>query len=146
VFPNAKYINLIRDGRDVVSSYLKMGRYTSIEDASRRWIQSIRLARKFGKNKEKQYLEVRYENLVSNPSKEVKKMCNFLNINYFNDILNPDERSKLKDVKTHSHYSNVKKPITTKSIGKYKKNLSDSQIKKVEKLLHNELVKLGYET
>ena len=34
-------IHIIRDGRDVASSYLKMGRYDTILDAANRWIKSV---------------------------------------------------------------------------------------------------------
>jgi len=146
VFKNAKYIHMIRDGRDVVSSYLKMGQYKTVEEASERWKKSIRLARKFGKNKSKnEYIEIRYEKLVSNPSNEIKKICEFLNVDFHKDMLEHQKiASELEDVKQIPHYSNVKNPINTDSIGKWKRNLSDEQRIKVEELLNDKLKELNY--
>jgi hypothetical protein len=144
IFKNANYIHLIRDGRDVVSSLLKMGRFKTVEEAALRWKKSIKYARRFGKQKMKNYIEIRYEDLVSNPKFEVEKICNFLNINFDENMLNHKERAELKDVKTHKHYSNVKKPINTRSIGKYKRNLSELQKNKVEKIIQDDLIKLNY--
>lgn len=146
LFDNAKYINLIRDGRDVVSSYLKMGRYASVEEAAYRWKRSIELARKFGKNKSKnEYIEIRYEKLVSNPSNEIKKICEFLNVGFHKDMIEHQKiANELSDVKQMPHYSNVKNPINTDSIGKWKRNLSDEQRIKVEELLNDKLKELNY--
>ena len=48
VFPRSKFIHIIRDGRDVASSYLKMERYDTILEAANRWINSIESAQSFG--------------------------------------------------------------------------------------------------
>jgi uncharacterized protein YajQ (UPF0234 family) len=143
IFKEAKYIHIIRDGRDVVSSYLKMGRYNTVEEAAERWKKSIRFAKRLAERKSNNYKEVRYEELVSKTEEEVKKICNFLDIKFIKDMINT-KRFNLKDTISYKHHRNLSKPISTSSIGKYKRNLSSSQIKKVEKLLNHDLTRLGY--
>ena len=88
MFPNAKYIHLIRDGRDVVSSYLKMGRYNNIQEAADRWSKSIKKSQELSKRtNQDQYYELYYEEMVSNPKEEIKKLCSFLNIEFDENIL-----------------------------------------------------------
>ena len=47
VFPDAQFIHIIRDGCDVVYSMIECGRYSKIEDAANRWMNSIKYARSF---------------------------------------------------------------------------------------------------
>lgn len=117
--PNSKYIHVIRDGRDVVSSYLKAGIYDSVEKASSRWWQSIEQARLFGKNSESsKYIEVRYENLVSNPLEELQRVSSFLNIHFEKEMLDFFKiYDKLGDT-VLAHHNNVQNPVNPNSIGK----------------------------
>ncbi len=145
IFSNAKYIHIIRDGRDVVSSYLKMGRYKTVEEAAHRWKKSIELCEEFKKNKsENEYIEIRYEKLVTEPDHEIKCICNFLNIDF--DISMLDIKKivcKLGDVDVKQH-ENIKNPINANSIGKWEKNLTDKEKIKVKELLNDTLSELNY--
>lgn len=145
LYPNAKYIHIIRDGRDVVSSYLKMGRYNNTEDACRRWNKSIELGRKFGVDKGNNYYEIRYEEFVTSPKEEIKKVCNFLNIKHENGITNHKENNDiLGDVNKLEHHNNLSRPINNDSIGKYERNLDKNEIKKIVSLIKDNLVELNY--
>lgn len=145
IFRNAKYIHIIRDGRDVVSSYLKMGRYTSVEEACWRWNKTIDLATAFGKSKSQSgFMEIRYEKFVTDTENEIRRVCEFLCLEFEKNMLNT-----LKVVKqlgdTHlPHFSNVQKEINRESIGKWRENLSEPQKEIVEKLLSPNLKRLGY--
>ncbi len=146
LYKDAKVINMVRDGRDVVSSYLKMGRYKTVEEACLRWDKSIEMVDKFGNYKpEEEYIDIKYENLVSSPQKEVKKICEFLSIEYEVEMIKScQEVEKLGDVTDKDHHRNVLGKINTDSIGKWEKNLSEKQKEKTNKLLENNLKKLGY--
>jgi len=62
------------------------------------------------------YYELRYEELVYNPSKEVKKLCEFLDIPYNERLLRPDDEKKL-EVDSWNHSPN--QGIDSSSVGKY---------------------------
>lgn len=146
LYPNAKYVHIIRDGRDVVSSYLKMGRYAKVEDACRRWNRSIDLAKRFGTGKNKnQYHEIRYEKFVTSSKKEIIKICNFLNLEYENGMTNHREKlDVLGDANKLKHHNNLSRPINDNSIGKWKKNLNPKQKEKTNSLLSGNLTLLNY--
>ncbi|MBM7556928.1 sulfotransferase family protein [Halanaerobacter jeridensis] len=146
IFDDVKYIHIIRDGRDAVNSYLKMGRYENVEEASWRWNKSIQLARNFGRTKSSnEYLEIKYEEFVSSPENEIEKVCNFLNLNFEEGMTKHHEKfDELGDVTKLEHHSNLERPINTDSIGKWEKNLSEKQRKKVNELLKKNLKILGY--
>ena len=144
VFPHSKFIHIIRDGRDVASSYLKMERYDTILEAANRWINSIELAQSFGSKIKENYMEIRYEDLVINTESEIQRICNFLNTQYDSAMLDhTNQVEKLGDT-DKSHHSNLSKPISSESIGKWKSNLSESDQESITKLLHKHLDRLGY--
>ena len=143
VFPHSKFIHIIRDGRDVASSYLKMERYDNILEAANRWINSIDLAQSFGSKIKDNYMEIRYEDLVTSPKDVIKNTCDFLDINYDSKMLDHTKQvEKLGDT-DKSHHSNLSKPISSESIGKWKNNLSESDQESITKLLHKHLHRLG---
>ena len=82
--PNAKFIHLIRDGRDVACSLsaavetMNFGVSDLVEAGKRwrEWVLAARNARKFGSD----YLEVRYENLVATPLAHYEKIFEFCGI------------------------------------------------------------------
>ena len=144
VFPESKFIHIVRDGRDVASSYLKMERYETILEAANRWTNSIDLAQAFGSKIKENYMEIRYENMVTNPEESIKKVCDFIGINYNSDMLDHTSQvEKLGDT-DKAHHSNLSKPISADSIGKWKHNLSESDQESITKLLHRPLLRLGY--
>ncbi len=85
-FPKAKFIHLIRDGRDVVASILaakkgwgKAWHHQSVEDASNEWKTLLQAAQK-AKTLTDQYLEIRYENLLNDGIAQMKNVFEFLDI------------------------------------------------------------------
>ena len=144
VFPRSKFIHIIRDGRDVASSYLKMERYDTILEAANRWINSIESAQSFGSKIKENYIEIRYEELVTKPEEVIKDTCDFLDIAYDSKMLDHTKQvEKLGDT-DKAHHSNLSKPISSDSVGKWKNNLSESDQESITKLLHKHLQRLGY--
>jgi hypothetical protein len=67
-FPDCQFINVIRDGRDVVSSFKRRWGRKAVLSAIEYWNKSIDLSYKYRIQFSKErYFEVRYENLVKNP-------------------------------------------------------------------------------
>ena len=89
--PNAKYIHLVRDVRDVANSYLDIeknnyeGKYapnleTSAEEIAGKWMENNeRLLSYLG---DKPTLVVRYEDLLIRPETELKRVALFLGLSY----------------------------------------------------------------
>ena len=144
VFPRSKFIHIIRDGRDVASSYLKMERYNTILEAANRWINSIESAQSFGSKIKENYIEIRYEELVTKPEEVIKYTCDFLDIDYDSKMLDHTKQVKKLGDTDKEHHSNLSKPISSDSVGKWRNNLSESDQESITKLLHKHLQRLGY--
>jgi len=80
VLPEARFIHLIRDGRDVALSIkdLWFGPAT-FEEAAQRWVSWIEEARRQATSLNA-YLEVRYEDLVLRPEETLRKVCDLLEL------------------------------------------------------------------
>lgn len=90
MYPAAKFVHVIRDGRDAaVSGWAHVGRQGGNEQfrsfgayaeyfAEYHWVPYITCAREAGKGFPDRYLEIRYENLHDNPAQEVQRLLGFL--------------------------------------------------------------------
>lgn len=83
VFPKARFLHLVRDGRDVCAAMLSRGWYEgSVRRCAMSWDGSVRAASAAGSFGPGRYLEVRFENLILQPEVEVRKICQFLEVEY----------------------------------------------------------------
>ncbi|MEO8588903.1 MAG: sulfotransferase [Flavobacteriales bacterium] len=84
--PNARYIHIIRDGRDVAismrSAGKRVGGFTDdIGIAVREWARSVSMAMRAGSGiGPARYLEVRYEKLMQEPAGELQRIFDFLGL------------------------------------------------------------------
>lgn len=86
VFPGAKIVHIVRDGRDVSLSYKKVHENEEsqfgpkgILSAALYWTDGLRRVEELHDSR---IHELQYENLLSCPEVELKTLCTFLDINY----------------------------------------------------------------
>jgi hypothetical protein len=80
LFPGAHFIHIIRDGRDVVSSILRMG-WADFNDAHTYWKNQLDTGCAFGGTQPSdRYFELRYENLIADDTAASEKLFAFLGI------------------------------------------------------------------
>jgi hypothetical protein len=92
LWPKAKFVHIIRDGRDVWLSVRDwgmgpVGRHTWDDDPVATtavwWEWNVRLGREAGQELgPESYYEMRYEALVDDPEVECRKLCAFLGLRY----------------------------------------------------------------
>ena len=137
IFPKAQFIHIVRDPLDVVCSYVKAGLYDDYESAALFWNSATERAKKLGRRLPKnQFLEIKYEQLVSSPTEVLKEVCAFLGITYSDSILDFwMNKGHLGDVDFKAHHKNLGKPVSTDSIGKWKSVLSTEEVNRLNKIL-----------
>lgn len=100
LWPSARFVHVIRDGRDVALSMLdwpkvdpKPGRFATwnrekILTAAAWWELNVRLGRRAGNSLGSHlYREVQYELLVNSPETECRALCEFLAVDFDESIL-----------------------------------------------------------
>jgi hypothetical protein len=99
--PEARFVHIIRDGRDVALSRMKSLalRPVSVQRAARRWRRRLTRARKQGARVE-HYREVRYESLVTDPEPTLRKLCDFLELEWDGRMLryHEDAQERLSEL------------------------------------------------
>jgi sulfotransferase family protein len=95
-FPDARYVHIVRDGRDACLSFLAMRRRPRLNFSRPRgvagfaaqWHMEITDARALGDSLPAgRYLELRYEDLVRDPRAHLQRVCAFLALDFDDEML-----------------------------------------------------------
>jgi hypothetical protein len=94
IWPNARFIHLVRDGRDVALSTIPMGWHGNLYTGIRLWMEAeetwSRLARRLP---DERHLTLHYERLVAEPEAELTRLCAFMGVRFDPAMLRYDETS-----------------------------------------------------
>ncbi|MFM7467460.1 MAG: sulfotransferase family protein [Crocinitomicaceae bacterium] len=148
----AKFILLVRDYRDNVLSRNKKQNNKPTNLAYNAFRNRFFL-KELAKNKNHQDCFVlTYEDLVTFSREKITEVCNFLNVPFDEDVFKQIEyNSNDLDVEfnplndfVHAHFSQLNKPITTNAVGKWKKELKESEVQLIESICNDYGVQFGY--
>jgi sulfotransferase family protein len=123
LWPEARFVHLIRDGRDVALSLMAWPRVTQkrpgtlptweedpVSTAALWWELNVRRGRQDGKLLASGlYYELRYESLIANPGEECANLCAFLGLPYDDAMLRFYENRPRKRLSARSDWQ----PITS---------------------------------
>lgn len=142
VFPHARYLWLVRDGRDVALSYQKAGLMPSFEQAARRWCRANAACARFARWSPN-VLQMRYEDLVRDPDVAFARVFDWAGLD-FDPAMLSTKVAAMGDVEQLGHHAAVKDRISTSSIGKWKDAVSDADLARAPEGFSQWLQKLGY--
>lgn len=145
-FPHAKFVHIIRDGRDVAASVVKAGWVNNFIKGAHYWQERVEAGMSAGSALGKErYYEVRYEELVISPEETLKILCHWLEIEYVPQMLNQHENATDYISTDYALHEMVTKPVDSSRANAWKENLSRDQIADFESVAGKLLSKLGYE-
>lgn len=162
VLPEARFIHIIRDGRDVSLSHLRMnwGPETYAQSA-RLWRNRIRTARKMAPSIA-HYEEVHFEDLVADTEGVLRRVCEFIELDFDPVMLDYHERAEGRlaekarelprknrppqpaEARLESHRL-AKEPPRSDRVGMWRERMSPEEIAEYEAVAGDMLVELGYE-
>jgi len=91
LFPEAKYVHLLRDGRPVAASIVQMGWAGNLYVAADRWRRAIEGVQELREHiPAERWLEIRYEELLADPKQELTRICEFLGYDFDPQVLKYD--------------------------------------------------------
>jgi hypothetical protein len=83
LWPRAKYIYLLRDGRDVASSVVEMGWAGNVFAGAKWWLDAEREWADFQKSLTRdRWIEVRYEHLIADSEAQLRRICEFIGVGF----------------------------------------------------------------
>jgi len=125
LFPNAKFIHLLRDGRDVALSLQNLSWGSKcVPRLARDWAAKTVICHKVGNVLPKgSFFELKYENLVLEPQAKLKEICEFLGEDYSDEILAYSDKGKENMPKASMkwHENSIRAPNPKKLYGWKKK-------------------------
>lgn len=156
--PNAQFIELVRDPRDVLGSKNsrlkatdKMGSRNEIAEKvknwrvgydpiwdSLAWKSAIRSGNETAVKHPSKIMRIRYEDLVNSPEAVSKKVFEFLNLTYTSNLLNVSWHNTADESKWSQN------GISSDAIGKWKKRLKPRDIIICQKITNVEMNDLKY--
>lgn len=162
VLPEARFIHLIRDGRDVAVSlrprWFSPGHDIAVQ--ARYWQENVQSAR--GQRADcRHYMEVRYEGLLRSTEGVLRRVCAFLDLDFHPDMLRYHERTPARlgehGGRTRSDGSVVvsreerlrQQELTTRPpvlsrIGVWTSALTPDECRRFEEVAGDLLAELGY--
>ncbi|MEM8938754.1 MAG: sulfotransferase [Bacteroidota bacterium] len=144
IFPRAKFIHLIRDGRDVACSWNRTkGLEMPLLEAAKRWNWALKEVERFKFLIKKNLIELSYETLVAQPEKTIRQICKFLGVSYSKELLSSENNRSTKEIGV-GHHENAVKEISTTSFGKWKRTLSETEMDLIMPILKKRLIKYNY--
>ncbi|MGH3023441.1 MAG: sulfotransferase family protein, partial [Gaiellaceae bacterium] len=147
MFPDAQFVNVVRDPRATVTSVRKIGWYDGdLAGGVDLWQRSIRAVDRWrGRLAPDQLFEIQYEQLVHDPRGSLERIAAFLGLapGHIDAMLLFHENSDVpKDAPFHPR---VSKPVTTDPVRAWEDALTREEIAFVEQVLAATMRRYGYE-
>lgn len=151
LFPNAKFIHILRDPLSNIVSLKKLDMYMNWKGSA---LDHARVIRKlFGSAKsnvevlgENRYLIVKYEDLVKDPSAIMHRISGFLNISFNEILLTPTENGLPAVSNSMFPQERVKGKISDLGQNKrYLKDLTQDELRDIVTTLYSDALEAGYQ-
>lgn len=157
VFPNARIVHIVRDGRDVYLSYQNIHRHSpeqekfgpkNVLQTAFYWVDGLRRIEAF---QGQQIYQLRYEDLLTSPESELRKVLAFMEMEYDPSILEKysqlSTNQKLILLQSYHEKSIKNKPknrLDSSNMNKYLKQMPKGQRLIFELIASPYLKKYGY--
>lgn len=156
IAPKAKYLHIIRDGRDVACSYKALAELhtesqykpvlpTDVSSIAKEWVHNNNEILKFSEMiSSSNFLTIRYEDMIANTEDTTKLLCKFFNVPFDPNMLLYYESNRINNeepIKTLDWKLKTLEEPDKGNINKYKHLLSSQEVEEFnrigEKLLSN---------
>jgi hypothetical protein len=147
LFPDAQVVHVVRDPRDCVASLRRMRwwRQGTI-GALAMWVHAVDCARRAERRLPPgTFLEVRYEDLVAEPRRELERLCRFLGEDFEEAMLAPQsEAERLPARQLEDWHGRTREPVSTQRVGRYAELLAPGEVALVDVVAGSRMRRLGY--
>jgi hypothetical protein len=145
IFPDARFIHIVRDGRGVAASFKEViwGPNTVL-DAACHWSKKIAVGCSAEVRDPSTVTMVRYEDILTHPEKEIRRLCQFVGIDFRPEMLEA-KGLVVPEYTRHQHRLVGSAPQRSK-VEDWKERLTKREIEIFEYECGTLLKTLGYET
>ena len=150
--PNALFVHIIRDGRDIALSLKKMGGFTplpwdrsqteSLVATALYWEWMVHQGRAHGRKFPADYIEIRYEDLITNPRETLGKLGGFIDHDLDYDRIQRAGLGRLSETNSSFREEGAKEKINP--LGRWKERLARADVAALEATVRECLQENGY--
>jgi hypothetical protein len=151
--PNALFVHIIRDGRDIALSLKKMGGFTplpwdrtqteSLVATALYWEWMVGKGREHGRKFAADYIEIRYEDLIARPREAMATLGGFLNHDLDYDRIQRAGLGRLSETNSSFREEGTKEKLNP--LGRWKERLTGAEVAAIEETVGECLQENGYE-
>jgi hypothetical protein len=142
MFPDARFLHVMQDGRHVVRSIVDISGRPPIQAAAF-WRRHVLRGRRDGARLGRGvYQELRLEDLVADPERELRRVCAFLGEDYAPEML--DYRRQFSGQPVASRHVQATRPLNADRPD-WRAGLSALEVREVEAICGPVLAELGYD-
>ncbi|MDZ7743375.1 MAG: sulfotransferase [Bacteroidota bacterium] len=152
LFPDSKFIYISRDYRDNYLSLIRVNfEIPLVPLVVYRWKFAYRQFRKLEKEHPARFYFIRYEDLASNPETVIKKVYDFLGLDFRQEVFDfYKKKEEMQKAYGHSEelmdiHRSLLNPINTGRINTWKKKMSEKQIRMADLVAGKTADECGYE-
>ena len=145
-FPEAGFVHLVRDPRAVAASLIRSNVHRSTAYyAARRWRMDVDFGLAFEQASPQRILRVGYEELVANPERVLRKVCQFCDLEFDPTMMASPQGGGPEYSSFYSQiHANVDRPATPEFVDRWAGELTDQQVALIESVAGERLEQLGY--
>ncbi|TWT88690.1 Sulfotransferase domain protein [Pseudobythopirellula maris] len=146
-FPGARFVHIIRDARDTAHSIVKARFQANYRKAGEMWATRVAAGIAAGKKLgPERYYEMRYEGLLQSTEDELRRMSEWLGIEYESGMLEYYTTSDKNIAKEHTQlFELASKPVDASRAFAWRGSMPRLQVADVEENAGPLLAELGYE-
>jgi len=151
--PNALFVHIIRDGRDIALSLKKMGGFTplpwdrdqtgSLVATALYWEWMVHQGRAHGRKFPADYMEIHFEDLIGNPNETLDKLGGFLDHDLDYDRIQRAGLGRLSETNSSFREEGAKEKINP--LGRWKERMAHADVAAIEATVGECLQENGYE-
>ena len=150
--PDALFVHIVRDGRDVALSLMKMGGFRpfpwnrksrGLLETALYWEWMVRAGRSHGLQIPSDYIEVHYEDLVTQPRPTLAKLGKFLDHDLDYDRIQNAAMGRLRE--SNSSFRDEGRAESEHPVNRWKERLSGEEVATLEALVGPCLQDCGYQ-
>lgn len=148
-FPDARFIHIIRDGRDACLSQLEQSfGFSDCLPCAEAWREQVQWVRRIGEMLGPgRYWEVRYEDLLADPAQRLTQACGFLGVAFDPAMLEYHKHVERSIPASKRHiWPLLAEPPRKDNVGRWRTRMSGSARVAFEKRAGLVLRECGYET
>lgn len=145
VWPEARFVFILRDGRDVLASQLALGSFgASPAEVAASWCRNVELFEEWAATARTATALVRYETLVAAPEAAVRGMCETIGLKFAPEMLRYYDADLTLYRSSHLSLEQVSRAPTDRQVGRWRRELTPAQQAEFEAVAGDTLARLGY--